>query len=86
MMNIVKRHFVRNHLTVTLGVSVALIFFFINCIILLAQVGIGTNTPDNSAMLEVQSTDKCLLAPRVILIAMNVSIPINSPASGLFVQ
>jgi hypothetical protein len=30
-----------------------------------AQVGIGTTTPDNSAMLDVSSTDKGLLIPRM---------------------
>ena len=34
-----------------------------------AQVGIGTNTPDASAMLEIKSTNKGFLPPRVALTA-----------------
>jgi hypothetical protein len=57
------------------------------CIILVnysveAQVGIGTNTPDNSAMLEVQSSDKGLLFPRMTTVQRN---GISSPAAGLHV-
>lgn len=47
-----------------------------------AQVGIGTNTPDNSAMLEVQSSSKGLLFPRMTTVQRT---GIASPASGLHV-
>jgi hypothetical protein len=47
-----------------------------------AQVGIGTSTPDASSMLEIQSTTKGLLPPRMTA-AQRVSI--SSPASGLIV-
>ncbi len=50
-----------------------------------AQVGIGTGTPNSSAMLEVQATDKGLLPPRVALTASNAAGPISSPATGLLV-
>ncbi len=45
-----------------------------------AQVGIGTTTPDASAQLEVQSTSKGLLIPRVTSTAS-----VTSPAKGLIV-
>ncbi len=45
-----------------------------------AQVGIGTTTPDASAQLEVQSTSKGLLIPRV-----TDATAITSPAKGLLV-
>lgn len=45
-----------------------------------AQVGIGTNTPDNSAMLQVQSTEKGFLLPQMSS-AQRASIA--APASGL---
>jgi hypothetical protein len=45
-----------------------------------SQVGIGTNTPDNTSMLEVQSNSKGFLLPRMSS-AQRMSIP--SPASGL---
>lgn len=42
-------------------------------------------TADNSAMLDVQSTDKGLLIPRVSLIARNNTAPVTSPATSLMV-
>jgi len=47
-----------------------------------AQVGIGTNTPDASAALEVRSTTKGLLLPR--LTSSQISA-ISNPAEGLIV-
>jgi hypothetical protein len=53
-----------------------------------AQTGIGTNTPNASAKLEVAATDKGFLPPRVALTASNVFSPItgtSSAATGLLV-
>ncbi len=50
-----------------------------------AQTGIGTTNPDASAKLEVNSSNKGFLPPRVALTASNVSSPIASPANGLIV-
>lgn len=47
-----------------------------------AQVGVGTTTPDGSAQLDVESTEKGILIPRLTAI-QRVSIP--SPAAGLLV-
>lgn len=47
-----------------------------------AQVGIGTNTPDNSAMLDVQSTTKGLLTPRMTMLQRD---GITSPQTGLLI-
>lgn len=47
-----------------------------------AQVGIGTSTPDNSAMLEVNSTTKGLLTPRM---TASERTAINPAAQGLIV-
>jgi hypothetical protein len=49
---------------------------------LFAQVGIGTNTPDNSAMLEIQTNNKGILFPRLTS-AQRTSI--SAPATGLYV-
>ena len=49
---------------------------------LMAQVGINTTTPDPSSMLDIQSTAKGLLIPRMTLTERN-NIP--SPAQGLMV-
>ena len=50
-----------------------------------AQVGVGTTTPEASAMLEVKSTTKGFLPPRVLLTATNAALPIASPSTGLLV-
>ena len=47
-----------------------------------AQVGIGVNPPDPSAMLHVQDTAKGLLIPRMTAAQRNA---INNPANGLLV-
>ena len=47
-----------------------------------AQVGIGTNSPDSSAILDVSSTQRVLLFPRMTT-AQRTSI--TSPAAGLHV-
>ena len=47
-----------------------------------AQVGIGTNAPDGSAQLEVLSTSKGLLIPRMSLLQRS---DINNPANGLLI-
>jgi hypothetical protein len=47
-----------------------------------AQVGVGTTTPDASAQLDVTSTSKGLLPPRMTMVQMN---NIATPANGLIV-
>jgi uncharacterized protein (TIGR02145 family) len=47
-----------------------------------AQVGIGTTSPDNSAALDLTSTTKGLLPPRVTNVQM---LAISNPAEGLMV-
>jgi hypothetical protein len=50
-----------------------------------SQVGIGTSIPNASAQLDVTSTTKGFLPPRVALTATNSTTPVTSPASGLLV-
>lgn len=52
-----------------------------------AQVGINTDNtqPDASAMLDVKSTSKGFLPPRVALTAINSPLPVTAPANGLLV-
>lgn len=55
------------------------------------NVGIGTNTPDPSAKLDINTSadaandKKGLLIPRVSLTATNVAAPVNAPATSLLV-
>ena len=54
----------------------------------IAQTGIGTSSPNASAKLEVNSSDKGFLPPRVALTAANVFSPItgtSASAAGLLV-
>jgi hypothetical protein len=51
----------------------------------IAQTGIGTATPDTSAILDVYSNSKGLLAPRVALTAANLAAPVTNPATSLLV-
>lgn len=50
-----------------------------------AQVSIGNNSPNASAMLEVSSSSKGFLPPRVALSSINDVSTISSPATGLLV-
>ncbi len=49
------------------------------------NVGIGTNSPDASSVLDVTATDKGLLIPRVALIQTTNPSPVTSPATSLLV-
>jgi hypothetical protein len=46
------------------------------------QVGIGTSSPNNSAVLDIQSNSKGVLLPRLLEVQRNA---ISSPATGLLV-
>ncbi|MFD3293381.1 tail fiber domain-containing protein [Aquirufa sp. KTFRIE-69F] len=61
------------------------LFFLLISLNVFAQTGIGTTTPDASAKLEVASSNKGFLPPRVALTATNSASPITSPANGLMV-
>ncbi|WP_374462042.1 beta strand repeat-containing protein [Chryseobacterium taeanense] len=49
------------------------------------QVGIGTSSPDASAILDVSATNKGILLPRVALTSSTDQTTITSPATGLMV-
>lgn len=49
------------------------------------NVGIGTNTPNASSILDINSNNKGVLFPNVALIGINVATPLTSPATGLVV-
>lgn len=50
-----------------------------------AQVGIGTNTPSSSSQLDVTSSSKGILIPRVALTGLTSTSPISSPTTSLLV-
>jgi len=55
------------------------------CKTLIAQTGIGTATPDPSAILHVESTNKGVLLPQVSLQSFTDNTTITNPANGLAV-
>ena len=61
-----------------------LLFIFIG-FVAFAQTGIGTTTPDASAKLDVSSSNKGFLPPRVTLTSVTDNTTIPNPATGLFV-
>ena len=62
---------------------ITLMFIFTGLNALNAQVGIGTPTPDNSAVLELQSTEKGFLPPRLTESERDNNI--STPAAGLII-
>ena len=62
-----------------------LLFILMNGVTAVAQTGIGTTTPNASAKLDVYSTNKGFLPPRVTLTSASVAAPITTPAEGLLV-
>jgi len=61
--------------------SILLLVFFCNANIY-SQVGIGTSTPNASSILDLNSTTKGLLPPRMTMVQRD---SITSPAAGLFI-
>ncbi|MEY4307811.1 MAG: hypothetical protein RL422_14 [Bacteroidota bacterium] len=62
-----------------------ILLFLLTSINVFAQTGIGTTTPDASAKLDVTSTNKGFLPPRVTLTSGTDNTTIPSPATGLLV-
>jgi hypothetical protein len=59
--------------------------FLFSLVGLTAQVGVNTTTPDPSSMLDVTSSDKGILIPRVALSGTTDVTTIPSPANSLFI-
>ncbi|QFZ54113.1 hypothetical protein FEZ18_04470 [Oceanihabitans sp. IOP_32] len=51
----------------------------------IAQQGFGTNQPDRSAAVDIVSSKRGLLIPRLSLTSTTVAAPVNSPAESLLV-
>jgi hypothetical protein len=65
--------------------NILLSLTLLNLFALHAQVGIGTSTPDASAKLQIDATNKGFLPPRVSLTGSGDISTIASPAEGLLV-
>jgi len=65
---------------------ILMLFFLIQTQLIIAQIGIQTDSPDPSSALDIVSTDKGLLIPRVELTNdLTAPAPVNNPATGLLV-
>jgi uncharacterized protein (TIGR02145 family) len=62
--------------------SILIVFFTLVLCNTYAQVGIGTDTPDASAIMELQSTEKGFLPPRLSTAQRDA---ISNPAEGLII-
>jgi len=62
--------------------SIIIVALLFNNFKVTAQLGVGTTSPDQSSMLDVQSTHKGFLAPRMTTIEKNA---ISSQATGLMI-
>lgn len=74
MLNV--RNLYKSFIIAFVGLSVQTLF---------AQVGIGTTTPSNSSQLEISSSARGLLIPRVALTSLTSASPVTSPATSLMV-
>ena len=61
-----------------------ILFATISCTVN-AQVGIGTSTPNASAALEINASNKGVLLPKVALQSSSDGVTVASPATGLLV-
>ncbi|MFD2891681.1 tail fiber domain-containing protein [Flavobacterium chuncheonense] len=62
--------------------SLYIIFFLAHTLVSIAQVGINTTNPDNSAALEIKSNTQGVLIPRMTQVQRDA---INTPAAGLLI-
>ena len=62
-----------------------LVIFYLSAFTSIAQTGIGTTTPDPSAKLDVSSTNKGFLPPRVTLASSSDITTIPNPVTALLV-
>ena len=62
-----------------------LLFVLLFPLTIFAQVGINTTTPHASSMLDITTTDKGLLIPRIAIPNLNAAAPVTTPATSLVV-
>src|SRR5690554_1383210 len=65
--------------------SAAFAFAILSSTDVLAQQGFGTNEPHKSAVVDIVSTQRGLLIPRISIPDLDAAAPVNNPATSLFV-
>ena len=63
--------------------KVSLVIMLLFQALISAQVGIGTTSPDDGAIVDISSTDKGLLIPRITLTGLNDNTTITPITTGL---
>jgi hypothetical protein len=66
-------------------IFIPFLLFFALSVKVKAQIGFGTITPDSSAVVDISSSNKGFLIPRVQLTATNLAAPVVNPATSLLV-
>jgi hypothetical protein len=66
-------------------VIVLSVFLIVYGVAFTQSAGIGTSSPHISAALDISSTNKGMLVPRIALTAANVASPVSAPADALLV-
>jgi len=67
------------------------IFLYLTCLLAsisssyAQNIGIGTTTPNSSAVLDLQSNNKGMLVPRIALTSANTASPVTAPADALLI-
>src|SRR5690554_1951701 len=65
--------------------AISLCLFIFCSIVTYAQVGIGTTNPNPNSLLDLSSTDKGLLIPRVALTGTDSPSPLSEDVAGMIV-
>ncbi len=66
-------------------ISFILITFYFVSLNYAQHVGVGTTTPDASAQLDIEDTNKGILIPRISIPDLNLAAPVSAPATSLMV-
>ena len=66
-------------------ITIALAFAILSTENTFAQQGFGTNQPDRSAAVDIVSSQRGLLIPRISINDLDQAAPVNQPANALFV-
>src|SRR5690606_15710461 len=80
-----KRIFMKNMYNQKVGTFVFFCLFSFFSFNLFAQVGIGTTNPDAGSMLDISSSDKGVLLPRVDIGNLGSIAPLTGSTEGLLV-
>jgi hypothetical protein len=66
-------------------IFVLLVMCSTNIILGQSNVGIGTSNPDASALLDMNSSNRGVLFPRIFLTNINTPAPVSAPTTGLLI-